>query len=127
MGLLDKLQKTRKTEQPDPFRAMNYVVEKLVEPDGMAKYTLSDLRDGEIRSIAMLLAVDELLVTHMGWQQHTVLRSMTEYLLILRASKRRRRLKEIISVMRAARGSAQAPIVMKPVQRIMSYGSEEGE
>ncbi|ALL00135.1 hypothetical protein Pyrde_0085 [Pyrodictium delaneyi] len=128
MRLLDKIQKARKGggEGPDPFRAMNYVVERLVEPEGLAKYTLSDLKDGEIRSIAMLLAVDEMLRQHMGWQQPTILRSMTENLLILRASRRRRRLKEIISVMRAARGQAQTPIMMKPVKRII-YGEESEE
>jgi len=126
MGLLDKVQKAKRSgEGPDPFKAMNYVVEKLVEPDGMAKYTLSDLRDGEIRSIAMLLSIDELLRDSLGWDRPSVLRTMTEHLLVLRASRRRRRLKEIISVMRAARGQAQTPIMMKPVKRII-YGEEEG-
>ena len=123
MGLLDKVMKKRSGEGPDPFKAMNYVVERLVEPHGLARYTLSDLKDGEIRSIAMLLSIDELLREQLGWDKPSVLRTMTEHLLILRASRRRRRLKEIISVMRAARGSTQTPVMMKPVKRII-YGEE---
>ena len=124
MGLLDILRK-RKRDYSNPFVVQGLAVGLLADPmqDDFprAVYTLSDLSDKEISSLAMLLALESMLQAQLN--APTVLSSFVDSLVLLKRSRKRRGEKAIVSMFSKAR--IQAPISLAPVKEMVKGGEQE--
>ena len=126
MGLLDILRK-RKKDYSNPFVVQGLAVGLLSDPvqDDFphALYTLSDLNDKEISSLAMLLALESMLQSQLG--EPTVLSSFVDSIVLLKRSRKRKGEQAIVSMFSKAR--IQAPISLAPVKSVVKGGEDAEE
>ena len=126
MGLLDVLRK-RKKDYSNPFVVQGLATGLLADPVQEdfphALYTLSDLNDKEISSLAMLLALESMLQSQLG--EPTVLSSFVDSIVLLKRSRKRKGEKAIVSMFSKAR--IQAPISLAPVKSMVKGGDEDEE
>ena len=125
MGLLDRLKK--KEEYANPFAGINFAIEQMVMPEGAAIETLSELKDREIRAMTMVAALNMLFKQQLGKEHDTVLDIFEKKYLLLKMGRNRRRIRELVTIIKASRGSAQVPIYLRPIKRIAHITEEGGE
>lgn len=124
MSVLEKIK--RKEEYINPFAGFNFAIEQLIVPsDDKAIITLSELKDREIRNMTILEALNTLFKYEVGdGGKKTVLDIMRSEYLLLKMARNRRRIREILTFIKAGVGKAQMPIMLKPVKKML-YSSEE--
>ena len=127
MGILERIKRLkREAGGPDPFLAQLIAVEVLSDPLESGKphavYTLSDLDKKEVWAFSGLIAIESVLEELLG--RPTALRAFIDSQLLLRRSLKRRGERALIEAVKSG-GQARAPILLKPVQRILS-GVDEG-
>jgi len=126
MGVLDVLRR-KEREFSNPFVVQGLAVSLLADPSQKdypnALYTLSDLSDKEITSLATILAIESMFRAQLN--QPTVLSAFVDTIVLLKRSRKRRGEKAIISLFR--KSGIQTPITLQPIKKIFSGGDSDKE
>ena len=104
--------------ESDITAAQKKAVEMLVNPRGLAKYTLTDLSGGEIKALATLKAISEII-------PDPILVNFIRNYVILKRSKRRKGVSELIAIVGGRAWRILQNISLSRLRRV--HETSEGE
>jgi len=100
--------------------AQKKAVELLVNPKGIAKYTLSDLTNSEIRSLATLKAISELI-------PDPILVNFIRNYVVMKRSRNRRGVKELIAIVGGRAWRILQSVSLSRLRKVQEYSETGGE